>query len=89
MTETLAAAFVYALGLYLAIGVAIGVPFVIFGVQRIDPSAVGATRGFRATILPGAIALWPFVLRRWRSGESRPRAERNAHRDAAGPRKPQ
>lgn len=83
MSQTVATVFVYALGAYLAIGVAIGVPFVLLGVQRIDPSAVGATRGFRAIILPGVIALWPLILRRWRRGAARPRAERNAHRDAA------
>lgn len=83
MALTLATAVVYALGLYVLIGVVIGVPFVLFGVQRIDPSAAGATPGFRAIILPGVIALWPFILKRWRGDEANPPSECNAHRDAA------
>ena len=74
------------LGLYLAAGILFGIPFVLRGVQRIDPVARHGTRGFRAVILPGVIALWPILLRRWVSG-TEPSTERNAHRDAASERR--
>ena len=54
------------------------------GVERIDPAAKGASRGFRLIIVPGAVALWPLLLRRWISGAPPP-AERNAHRAAVAP----
>ena len=50
--------------LYIALGLAAALAFVIFGVTRVQdaPVAVGA----RVLIFPGAAALWPFVLARWR-----------------------
>ena len=50
---------------YLFIGIAFAVPFIIWGVGRIDPAAREATVGFRLIILPGAIALWPLLMFRW------------------------
>jgi hypothetical protein len=58
------------------------VPFVLRGVDKIDPVASGSSWGFRLIILPGVVALWPLLLRRWLSGKPQP-TERNAHRDAA------
>ncbi|MGE0638904.1 MAG: hypothetical protein AB7G12_03385 [Thermoanaerobaculia bacterium] len=52
------------------------------GIERIDPAARGASRGFRLIVLPGAVALWPLLLRRWVRGAPPP-AESNAHRRAA------
>ncbi len=54
-----------ALGVYLALGVLFGIPFVLAGVQRIDHGAAGAGLGFRLLILPGTAALWPLLLTRW------------------------
>jgi hypothetical protein len=71
------------LGLYLGCGLAFAVPFVLVGVNRIDPHAKPGTWGFRLLILPGAVFLWPLLLRRWVSGTHEPPTERNAHRDAA------
>ena len=68
--------------IYLLIGLLVGVPFVVRGVGRIDPVAGSASWGFRLIILPGVVALWPILLRRWVGGLPPPR-ERNAHRDAA------
>ena len=51
-------------GLYLAAGLLFGVPFVLRGVDRIDPDVRGGTRGFRLLILPGVVALWPLLVRR-------------------------
>jgi hypothetical protein len=49
--------------LYVAAGLVIGLAFVIFGVTAVQPATV--TVGARILLLPGATALWPFVLRRW------------------------
>jgi len=73
---------VNAVGLYLALGLIFAVPFVLRGVSRIDPVATKGTWGFRLIILPGVVAIWPVLLRRWLTG-SPPPDERNAHRDAA------
>ena len=72
---------VLALGLYVLIGVLVALPFVVRGVNRIDPAAAGGSGGFRLLIFPGCVALWPWVISRWR--RPAPAAERNAHRDAA------
>jgi hypothetical protein len=52
-----------ALALYAAIGVATALAFVSFGVTRVQPASVSL--GARVLILPGAAALWPYVLLRW------------------------
>ena len=52
-----------ALALYAAIGAITAVAFVIFGVTRVQPAPVSL--GARILILPGAAALWPYVLLRW------------------------
>jgi len=52
-----------ALTLYAAIGVVIALAFVAFGITRVQPATVSL--GARILILPGAAALWPYVLLRW------------------------
>ena len=52
-----------ALALYAAIGLATALAFVAFGVTRVQPASVSL--GARILILPGAAALWPYVLLRW------------------------
>ena len=70
--------------LYLLIGLAVGIPFVIKGAARIDPTAgEGATWGFKLLILPGVCVFWPVLLRRWRAGMSEPPEECSPHRAAA------
>ncbi|MEN0066742.1 MAG: hypothetical protein AAGA48_31715 [Myxococcota bacterium] len=56
-------------GGWLAIGLAVGIPFVLFGVTRIDAGA-GGSWTFRPLILPGVAALWPIVLLWWIRGRS-------------------
>ncbi len=68
--------------LYALVGVIFGIAFVLRGVNRIDPVAPESTWGFRLVILPGVVALWPLLARRWLRG-SGPPEERNAHRLAA------
>jgi hypothetical protein len=52
-----------ALALYAALGVVTALAFVTFGVTRVQPAEVSL--GARILILPGAAALWPYVLMRW------------------------
>jgi hypothetical protein len=57
------------LALYAAIGVVTALAFVTFGVTRVQ--GAGVSLGARILILPGALALWPYVLARWiRAGRS-------------------
>jgi hypothetical protein len=49
--------------LYVGLGLATALAFVIFGVTRVQDAPV--TIGARALIFPGAAALWPLVLVRW------------------------
>lgn len=81
--EQFAVWFVRLLGLYAGIGLLFGLAFVTRGIERLDPGARGATVGFRLIALPASVALWPILLRRWRSGASAPPVEANAHRGAA------
>ncbi|MEO7795655.1 MAG: hypothetical protein ABIV06_12870, partial [Thermoanaerobaculia bacterium] len=57
------------------------VAFLPRGIERVDSGAPGSGWGFRLIVLPGVVALWPLLLRRWLSGGGAP-AERNAHRTA-------
>ena len=56
---------------YAAVGVLFSLAFVTFGAGRVDPGARGASLAFRVVILPGAAALWPWLLRRWVAGPMR------------------
>lgn len=68
---------------YAGFGLGFALPFVLRGAARLDPDAVEGTWGFKLLILPGAAALWPYLLVRWLRGGPPP-AERSPHRDAAG-----
>jgi hypothetical protein len=50
---------------YLLCGLAVGVPFVLRGVDRIDEATRQASFGFRLLILPGTVALWPLMAVKW------------------------
>ena len=76
----IAASFLILFGFYLACGLLFAVPFVWFGVNRIDPPAAYGSWGFRLLILPGAMAFWPLMLYRWKKGVHKPPEEDNAHR---------
>jgi hypothetical protein len=51
------------LALYAAFGLIAALAFVAFGVTRVQPAPMSV--GARILILPGAAALWPYVLVRW------------------------
>lgn len=55
----------YAAVLYLAVGLATALAFVSFGIAQVLPHEMTATLGARLLIIPGATALWPYVLMRW------------------------
>lgn len=80
----IAPAFCLILGIYLAGGLLFAVPFAFLGAQKIDPHAARGSLGFRLLIIPGAMALWPWLLRRWLQGRQEPPTERAAHRAATG-----
>ena len=54
-----------AFGLYAAAGLVTGIVFVSVGVERVLPAPMSFTLGARLLLLPGAAALWPYVLIRW------------------------
>jgi hypothetical protein len=84
MSEAAARLILLAAAAYGLAGLLFAVPFVALGVQRIDAHARGARVGFRLLILPGCVALWPLLLRRWWRGLPPP-VEDNAHRRTTRP----
>ena len=78
-----AAAFLIVLGAYAACGLVFAIAFALFGAKRIDPHAAHGSWGFRLLIIPGAMALWPLLLKRWMNGTKYPPEECNAHRRLA------
>lgn len=64
MSKAAAETLVLALGVYLALGLIVGLIFVFGGAGRIDPAAKGKGLPFRVRlmILPGLIGLWPLML---------------------------
>ena len=55
----------YGVALYALLGIVTAVAFVTFGVAQVLPQAATVTVGARLLFLPGAAALWPYVLLRW------------------------
>jgi hypothetical protein len=68
--DTIAAVLFGVLVLYVAVGLTIAIAFVIFGVTEVQPAPV--TVGARILLVPGAVALWPIVLSRWRKSRRVP-----------------
>ena len=56
--------FLLILGVYAAVGLLFGCWFVIKGVGKIDANANNASWFLRLMWLPGALALWPILLRK-------------------------
>ncbi len=66
MSESGARVILCLAAIYLACGVGVAVPFVAGGIERVDRGAKGTGWGFRLLVVPGAAALWPLILARWR-----------------------
>lgn len=79
-TET-AAWVVWAAGFYGALGGAFALYLLAHGLRRLDPAAAQAGLGFKLLLLPGLIALWPYLALRLARGATP--VERNAHDRAA------
>jgi hypothetical protein len=60
----------YAIALYVLVGLVTAVAFVIFGITQVLPHSATVTTGARILMLPGAAALWPYVLFRWLKSRS-------------------
>ena len=76
--------------LYLIAGLIFAIPFLLFGVQRLDAEAkwdwgfwtIFDGIGLRLLLSPGICAFWPLFALRLLRGKSKPQ-ERNAHRNLA------
>ena len=64
-------AILYLLALYAAAGVVTALAFVSVGIGQVLRPPLPATLGARILLLPGAFALWPYILIRWRRARSR------------------
>lgn len=58
------AVFLWLLGAYAAVGLAVAAGFVTAGLAKVMPHT-RVTAGARLLFIPGAAALWPLVLSRW------------------------
>jgi hypothetical protein len=80
MAEVLASFVVRAFYAYALVGAVFALVFVIRGVEQVDFQARGAGVGFRFLIFPGALALWPLLLKRWLHAAGEPPEEWRPHR---------
>jgi hypothetical protein len=62
---TLGQALMLAVAAYIAVGIAVGAAFVLFGVARVLEHPAPVSAGARILLFPASAALWPIVLRRW------------------------
>ena len=60
-----------ALTIYALIGLVTAVAFVSVGLAQVLPHAMTASLGARVLFIPGAAALWPYVLVRWLQARGR------------------
>jgi len=51
-------------GSYLIIGLPLGAWYLVRVAPRVDPGVSHSTWGFRLVAMPGAAALWPYLLLR-------------------------
>ena len=63
--ELAAEGIVLLLAIYAAAGLLFGLVFVTVGIGRVDIRALKAPLGFRLIILPGVVAFWPLLAKRW------------------------
>jgi hypothetical protein len=66
----MAALILNAVLVYAVIGACLALVFVLWGIDRIDPSAAGAY-AFRPLLIPGLVLLWPVAAARWLALERR------------------
>lgn len=54
-----------AVGAYALVGAVFAVAFVLRGAALMDTAVRASPVHVRAVLVPGAVALWPLLLRRW------------------------
>lgn len=54
-----------ALGIYGLVGLMFSPAFVTLGAGKVDDRAREGGWGFRLLLIPGSIALWPYLAQRW------------------------
>ena len=59
---------------YAAAGALFAVALLARGLRLVDPVAADGPVGFKLLILPGVVALWPVLLRRWIASHRSPAA---------------
>jgi hypothetical protein len=64
------AAVLTGLAVYAIVGVATALAFVSVGISQVLHPPMPATLGARILFVPGAAALWPYILIRWRKARS-------------------
>jgi low temperature requirement protein LtrA len=57
--------------LYVAVGLVTALAFVSVGISQVLAHPLEATLGARILLLPGSIALWPYIVLRWCKARSR------------------
>jgi hypothetical protein len=62
--ETIIAIGLLTLGIYFLIGLFFGIYFILWGMDKIDPDAHGASWQTRLILLPGSIAFWVILLKK-------------------------
>jgi hypothetical protein len=55
--------------IYLIIGLIFSIYFALTGAKKIDENMNGAKIGVRLILIPGATALWPFLIKRIRKSD--------------------
>jgi hypothetical protein len=65
---------------YVSCGIAFALTFVVFGLQRVDHEAHGASWAFRLVIIPGVAAFWPMLLQRCWFGRGEAPQQKDSHR---------
>ena len=63
---TVAYLFIGFLGIYLIIGIIFSAVILIKGLSSLDPNAKSSGVGFKIIIIPGLIAFWPILWRKWK-----------------------
>ena len=62
--ETAIAIFLYLLGGYVLLGLLFGIYFFVAGAARMDSGIKDSRWTVRLLLLPGAIGLWPLLIRK-------------------------
>lgn len=65
MATTIISLLLVIAGLYLLAGLLFAILFVIIGITKVDESTHGSGIGFRIIIIPGIMAFWPLLLKKW------------------------